>query len=296
MNVKTLAATIKPLPPTAVRILVIMLMNPGASFSGKYLAKLLSVSENTISSNIEQLAFDGLAQYNGRQVGWSLSTQLPLEFPALHGEISNEAPASHGGQQLIPTAAVPALQGERPLVVDNSVDNSEKLIQNDLDLADLPASQGANRQKLIQKNLDQVPVNPKKFGSTLSHARVFSSSSSDHLEKREQEEERKTREEIQKNLDQAEIRRLLIQAGIGSRSSKLDEILALDLDLAYVQAHVAAVTEAGEPVSFLITRLLDGDPVLPAAPVDGCERHGRAGWIADGFGDFHCFYCEVSRT
>jgi len=66
-----------------------------------------------------------------------------------------------------------------------------------------------------------------------------------------------------------ELRHCLAAAGIGRRSQKLDEILDLELEPDFIRGHIAAREAAlanGErfPVSWLITKLLDGDPVPEA--------------------------------
>lgn len=92
----------------------------------------------------------------------------------------------------------------------------------------------------------------------------------------EGEEEEETPQESRKISDflpdpeKEALRQCLVAAGIGKRSKKLDEILELDLAPNFVHGHIAA-REAklanGEkyPISWLITKLLDGDPV-PARP------------------------------
>lgn len=86
------------------------------------------------------------------------------------------------------------------------------------------------------------------------------------------------------------IARLLITAGIGRRSPKLQAILDAGLDAAFVRAHVEAwqtqrATGEDVGVGLLITRLLDGDPAptAPAPPVEDdyvtriMEIYGTAG-------------------
>lgn len=76
------------------------------------------------------------------------------------------------------------------------------------------------------------------------------------------------------------IAKMLIDAGIGRNSAKLQAILDAGLDADFVRAHVAAwqaARAAGEAVGvgLLITRLLDGDPAPapPAPPVDVSEDY-----------------------
>lgn len=102
-----------------------------------------------------------------------------------------------------------------------------------------------------------------------------SSSSSLHtiqdLAGNEGEEEEETRESrkisgFPPRTTKAQIRQCLIDAGVGGRSQKLKEILDLDLELGFVKSHIAArktKLDNGDeyPVNWLITKLLDGDPV-----------------------------------
>lgn len=246
MLARDIAQMIRPLSPTALRILVIMFFANGQSFTGRELAGMLSKTPNSISSNIKQLEFYGLVQYNGRQHGWSLAGLQQTLFPALHGEI---------------TAARPALQGDEGKVQP-------------------PASQGVAVVNEIQNILDDPNKNldhPNFFGST-----PLPSSSSLGYTKGKSEEERKKKPEIQKNL---ELVRLLVSAGVGSRSQKMDEILDLELDVAYVAAHCEAAKD--EPVSYLITRLLSGDPAPVPPALVGCDLHGRVGWVSGS-----CLVCQ----
>lgn len=78
---------------------------------------------------------------------------------------------------------------------------------------------------------------------------------------------------------------LLARAGIGRRSKKAQEIAGMGLDVAYVEAHVKAwarAVERGEeyPASWLITKLIDGDPApMPDGrhcPKCGERLHGES--------------------
>lgn len=92
----------------------------------------------------------------------------------------------------------------------------------------------------------------------------------------------------------AQIRQALIDAGVGGRSQKLTEILDLDLELDFVQGHIAARAVKlanGEeyPVNWLITKLLDGDPV-PVVKLTACPSCGSPHfWLAK---DQICLRCE----
>jgi hypothetical protein len=92
----------------------------------------------------------------------------------------------------------------------------------------------------------------------------------------------------------AQIRQCLIDAGVGGRSQKLHEILNLDLDLDFVKSHIAArktKLDNGDeyPVNWLITKLLDGDPV-PVVRLTACPDCGSPHfWSAK---EQICLRCE----
>lgn len=78
----------------------------------------------------------------------------------------------------------------------------------------------------------------------------------------------------------SQIRQCLIDAGVGGRSQKLKEILDLGLELDFVKGHIAAreakLADGEEyPVNWLITKLLDGDPV-PVVVRRTCPECGSA--------------------
>lgn len=102
------------------------------------------------------------------------------------------------------------------------------------------------------------------------HGAPPSSSSSSKLIDQEEEEERKgesrRKSDFRSGPEKEKLRHCLVSAGIGPRSKKLKELLALELALDFVRAHIAAreaLLASGEkyPISWLITKLLDGDPV-----------------------------------
>lgn len=237
MNQRDIAALVRPLSPTAARILLVLFLGNGTSYTGMELANMLGKSQNTISTAIQELEFLGYAQHNGRQYGWSLPSQWrQLEF----------AENNHGARvPNVPVVNPPALQGGDSAAnlsppVDNSPDPVDNLIQKNLDL-------GGE----IQKNLDFAP------------------SSSLREERRKKKKEENEQPEIQENLEfNDEIRQLLVSAGVGSRSKKLHEILELGLDVEFVRSHIHVWRWYGdEPTSYLITRLIDGDD----PPTCGCD-------------------------
>lgn len=242
MDKRNIAALVRPLSPTAARVLLVLIFGDGMSFTGKELSKMLGKSQNTISTAVGELEYYGYAQNNGRQYGWSLLPEFRQasfeQLSGAYGRLEEAAPpALHGGARA--NGRLPALQGE---VAESSGQTEEK----------------------IQKNLEDT----KKF--------VFSPpSSSSRSNYREEGEEERKKPEIQKNLDfapdKAQIRQILVQAGVGPRSKKLRTLLGLSLDVAYVQAHVHVWEQEQSPVGWLITRLEDGDAV-PACHCPACKQ------------------------
>lgn len=139
-----------------------------------------------------------------------------------------------------------------------------------------------------RKNSDLLPAlhggecrkNSDIDGETRNFSDFLPSSSScsvNDLNREREEEDGETRNFS--DFD-GELKKLLLQAGIGRYSRKLQELLNAGLDLEYVRAHIAARERAIEqgddyPIGWLITKLLDGDP----APVCRCghcqECHNR---------------------
>lgn len=202
-----------------------ILLLSGRSLTGKDLIFTCDMSDKTIQQGLTWLEFKGLVQNNGKFNGWSLTAAV-RQLP-------------------LPFAALPG-EGEAVALPDGE---------------------------------------SRKFSDHHGESRKFSgflpsSSSSIHtntdLAGNEGEEEERSSGQSRKNSGfpprtaKARIRKCLIDAGIGSRSQKLQEILDLDLELDFVKGHVTAreaALESGEeyPVNWLITKLLDGDPV-PAPP------------------------------
>lgn len=220
MNKRDIAIVVKPLSPTAARILLALMLGKGASFTGVELSRMLGKSQNTISTAVGELEYFGYAQNNGRNHGWSLPAKhLQLDLGSMAGENGSAWVSS----RMVPAADLPALQGEEP------AENQYPEIQKNLE---------------FQKNLDFVP----------------SSSSSFKEKERKKERKENGTAEIQKNLDfNPEVHRMLVEAGVGPRSKKLFEILDLDPKPDFVADHIHAWKVQREPVSWLITRLLAGE-------------------------------------
>lgn len=123
----------------------------------------------------------------------------------------------------------------------------------------LPASHGAapasNKPGQSFANNEENGENRKKSG--------FLSSSSSYKDRKEEEKEEGNAE----NRKNYGLRETLRDAGIGARSRKMHELLALDLDIEYVNEHIHVWRQRGEPVGYLITRLLSGD----APPICDCH-------------------------
>ena len=239
---------VRDMPPAAAKTLWILLLS-GRSLTGKQLEFACDMSEKIIQRGLQWLDFKGLVQNNGKFNGWSLTAavrQLPLPFTALLGEGTAALPGSGGSSVALP-------DGE----------NRQKS-------GFLPISDGENRQ----------------IGGFLPSSSSSNTLSNTDLAGDEGEEEESGQENRQKsgflpNPVQNRLRHCLVAAGIGKRSQKLDEILELDLDPAFVEGHIAvreAALEDGQdyPISWLITKLLDGDPVPPKPKaVPRCDRCGR---------------------
>lgn len=112
----------------------------------------------------------------------------------------------------------------------------------------------------------------------------------------EEEETRESRKisDFRPDPAQEELRHCLVAAGIGKRSKKLDEILELGLDPEFIQGHIAArdaalANQERYPVSWLITKLLDGDPV-PQIKLKSCpECNSSHFWSSK---EQICYRCE----
>lgn len=242
---------VRGMSPAAAKILWILLLS-GRSLTAKDLRFPCAMSDKTIQQGLDWLEFKGLIQNNGKFNGWSLTAairQLPLPFAALPGE----------GE------AVALLDGE-----------SRKISVFP------PTPDGENR----------------KISGFLNPSSSSSLHSNQHLAGNEEEEEepRESRKisGFPPRTTRAQIRQCLIDAGVGGRSQKLHEILNLDLDLDFVKSHIAArktKLDNGDeyPVNWLITKLLDGDPV-PVVRLTACPDCGSPHfWSAK---EQICLRCE----
>lgn len=124
------------------------------------------------------------------------------------------------------------------------------------------------------------------------HGPLLSSSFIDHRKNDLEEEEE--RAQSRKN---SEVLGLLVAAGAAPKSSAVKRVLALDLDPAYVRAHVqhrAALLEQGQlyPVGWLINKLECGDPA-PAPKQGVCPDCGRP-MVNLAYEGFVCRYCETA--
>jgi len=185
-----------------------------------------------------------------------------LEFKGLvqnNGKFNGWSLAAGFYQLPLPLSALPASHGEAtpPAQHGGAVDNSADNVVDD---------------GLETRNFSV-------FGRETRKNSVFLPSSSSSSGR---EEEFKTAGARAREAN-APLRQLLIDAGIGARSPKLREIVSLGLALDYVEDHVQAWRARREPVSYLIRRLLDGDPVPAALPEPdgrlcpdcGAPIHGR---------------------
>ena len=156
-----IATIVKPLSPTAARILLVLVLGKGASFTQKELSRMLGKSKNTIYNAAEELVFFNQAQYNGYMSGWSLPDgwqQLDLWSNGENDGDDTVPPASHGGAM---AGQLPAPQGEATVPGRQTVDNNEVNFQKNLEihpssssLRDLKDQEEERRGGNFQKNLE----------------------------------------------------------------------------------------------------------------------------------------------
>lgn len=109
-------------------------------------------------------------------------------------------------------------------------------------------------------------VGEDEIDRRISDLRVLSSSSSSSSSLSKEEEE-----EGDEDRRISDLRDLLASAGVGRYSPKMQQLLELGLDRAYVEAHVDYAARENEPVGWLINRLICGDP----APVVSRPKQQR---------------------
>lgn len=220
----------------AASILWILLLS-GRACTQRELETATGYTDKPLMTGLALLEAERLIQYNGRRHGWSLSGgfyQLPLPFAQLAaGMALLDAPANAEVD-----AALPGIPGRT-------------------------ATPGASVGEIDRNNSDLRGID-----RNYSDLRVLSSSSK-NIDSFDVEEE----EEATPARKNSELRELLASAGIGWHSPKMRELLALNLDRAYVEAHIAhraAAIATGEtyPVAWLINKLVCGDPA-PTPPQKG---------------------------
>lgn len=155
--------------------------------------------------------------------------------------------------------------------VDNPVDNNEddenqrqNLLQNGADLLQNGTDLLQNGANLLQNGAEL----PQNYDATYTRARVrVSSSSNTKKESKGEGEDAEPNAEtpltpFQRDPREARaLRETLAEAGIGRFSKMMDEILASHwVTPDYAAAHIANMKRRHEPTSYLIRRLLDGDP------------------------------------
>lgn len=223
-----------PLKGAAASILLVLLTERGRAFTSKELEYICDYTDKPINKALTYLQAKYGVQYNGHYNGYCLpmNTQLPLPVEQI----------AAGVAQLDAGANRTALPGAARRVAQ--LDANENELDDSPDVGIFPRG---------DRNYSDLPSSSSNTYTNQNH--------------RDQggEEERTAR--LRKN---SAVRRLLIRAGLGSRSKVLDELLDLDLDLAYVESHIQArqrKLDLGDdyPVGWLITKLRDGDPA-PALP------------------------------
>jgi hypothetical protein len=165
-----------------------------------------------------------------------------------------------------------------------------------LPFAALPG-EGAGSVALLDGESRKISDDRENSGflplSSSSSSQTYSELAGNEGEEEESRESRKISDFLP-NPVKDELRHCLVAAGIGKRSKKLDEILDLNLDPDFVRGHIAAreATLANEekyPVNWLITKLLDGDPV-PDVKLARCpECDSVQLWSLEGQ---FCYRCE----
>lgn len=254
----------------ACSLLLLLLLDPGRAFTQKELCQITRYSDKSVSDGLELLASHQLATFHGKQNGWALASgvkQLELfervalpdpSHPAQHGDVNEQT------------------------TVDNSVDKPVDNFQNDL-----PAQQGEGTEESEEHGNfpTSSPTNTEIFRLpppatyTRTRTRVSSSSFKPLSEaKREKKKEgppptRKFSDLPQTNTPSPNwgVMEWLVWGGIGHNSPVMKQLLALQLPLPYVKAHVNHIRENDEPPAWLITRLRCGDP--PPRPKPGRDSN-----------------------
>lgn len=222
-----------PLKGAAASILFFLLIERGVSYTARELAYICKYSDKPTTEALTYLQAKKWVQFNGHLNGYSIpmNFQLPLPLEQIAAGVAQlDARANRTAQ--------PGAAGHVAL----------------LDVVGDGSSDG---------ELIGIFPNDRNFSdhSSPSSSFVFI----DHKNQEEEEEERSP-----DDRKFSDIRAILVSAGVGSRSPVLRELLELNLDPVYVQAHIQAreaALEQGQyyPVSHLITKLRCGDPA-PAPP------------------------------
>ena len=166
--------------------------------------------------------------------------------------------------------------------VDNPVDNTTEPQPSPAEPCENLLQNGAN----LLQNGANLPQNH----APTSHARVSSSSK---LNKKEKEDKFQRENQNQPSTavtftrppaEARQLRQILADAGIAKYSRKMDEILEAHwVTLEYATAHIAAWHTQKQPVSYLITRLCDGDPAPPPPPARPIPADAH--WLDDAIHD-----------
>ena len=221
-----------PLKGAAASIVFFLLIRRGISYTARELAYVCKYSDKPTTEALAYLQSKKWVQFNGHLNGYSIPMNFQLPLP-LEQIAAGVAQLDAGTNR----TAQPGAAGHVALLDVGGDDNSEG-------------------------ELIGIFPNDRNFSdhSSPSSSFVFI----DHKDQEDEEE----RSPDDRNF--SDIRTMLVSAGVGSRSPVLRELLKLDLDPVYVQAHIQAREAALEqnqyyPVSHLITKLRCGDPA-PAPP------------------------------
>lgn len=232
-----------PLKGAAASIMLVLLMERGRAFTSKELEYICDYSDKPVAKALTYLQAKYGVQYNGHYNGYCLPMNMQLPLPVEQ--------IAAGVAQLDAGANRTAQLGAAGRVAQP--DANEKGLAGSPDVGIFPRG---------DRNYSDL-----RSSSSYTYTNI------NHKDQEEEEEE----ETPPSGRNISDIYRLLVEAGVGSRSKTLSELLQLDLETHYVAAHIEARKHALEqgdhyPVSWLITKLRDGDPA-PAPPRNPLRQH-----------------------
>ncbi len=230
----------------AAQILIVMILS-GSNLMSRDLEHATGLSDKTVAKGLRTLKDLQMIQYHGRSVGWSLDSgirQLELFPTALLGWEQTQAAALQG---------LPAEKLSTPV---------DKLT------GEFPDSYGGET--------GEFPTSSSRTSHVRVRARFATAAAKDSPTQIDAAANQQTAEtgnfpdNARAILRSKRIKAMLIDAGVGARSKKMSELLAMGLDPEYVKAHVdyrKKILASGRKyrVGLLIKRLLDEDPAPAGA-------------------------------